>query len=50
MTFGTALRNALAADSTIFDRIGILKQVEPPIEAAARNVLSALKFQRSQTR
>ncbi|MCR9088458.1 MAG: class II fructose-bisphosphate aldolase [Rhodobacteraceae bacterium] len=41
MAFGTALRTAVSADPDRFDRVQILSEVEPPIEAAARGVLRA---------
>lgn len=41
MAFGTALRAAVDADPNRFDRVQILSEVEPPIEAAARGVLRA---------
>jgi fructose-bisphosphate aldolase class II len=42
MVFGQALREATAADPALFDRVGLLSQVEAPIETAARNVLRAI--------
>ena len=42
MAFGKALRDAVAADDTRFDRVAILGDIEAPIEAAARAVLRAL--------
>ena len=42
MAFGSALRAALEADPAQFDRVSILKEVESPIELAARTVLRAL--------
>ncbi len=47
MVFGAALRATLASDPNVFDRIGILKQIEAPVEAAARTVLRSLKPPRS---
>ncbi|MEM8957319.1 MAG: class II fructose-bisphosphate aldolase [Pseudomonadota bacterium] len=41
MAFGAALRTAVDADPDRFDRVQILSEVEPPIEAAARGVLRA---------
>ena len=40
--FGAALRDRLARDPEVFDRIDILKGVEPALEAAARSVLRGL--------
>ncbi|MEK6217461.1 MAG: class II fructose-bisphosphate aldolase [Boseongicola sp.] len=42
MVFGQALREATTADPELFDRVGLLSQVEAPIETAARNVLKAI--------
>ena len=42
MAFGAALRDALAADTQVFDRVQILSGVEAPVEQAARAVLRAL--------
>ncbi|MEM1361079.1 MAG: class II fructose-bisphosphate aldolase [Pseudomonadota bacterium] len=42
LQFGAALRKAVAADLKRFDRVEILSEVEPSIEAAARNVLRGL--------
>lgn len=42
MGFGAGLRHVLAADSDIFDRVQILKLVEPDLCAAARKVLRGL--------
>lgn len=42
MAFGAALRAAVGADPDRFDRVQILSEVEPPIEAAARGVLRAI--------
>ncbi|UWQ18192.1 class II fructose-bisphosphate aldolase [Jannaschia sp. M317] len=39
MAFGTALRDALAADPDAFDRVAILKQTHDPLVAATRRVL-----------
>ena len=41
--FGIALRNAVNADPSVFDRIAILKQTHDPVVAAARTVLRTLK-------
>jgi len=43
MAFGQALRHAVEADTDRFDRVGILSDVEAPLQAAARRVLSGLK-------
>jgi len=43
MAFGAALREALAADLNRFDRLAILKEVEPPLRAAARQVIENLR-------
>ncbi len=43
MAFGAALRGAVAADPERFDRVAILKDVEAPMVAATRRVLSAMK-------
>ncbi len=43
MAFGRELRGALNADPDRFDRVQILKEIEPPLEAAARQVLRAFK-------
>ena len=40
--FGSALRGAMAADPTRFDRIALLSEVEPSLHAAARMVLRSL--------
>lgn len=42
MVFGSALREALAADADRFDRVAILSEVEAPIEAAAREAIRAI--------
>ena len=42
LAFGRALRQAIDADPERFDRVGILSEVEAPIEAAARDVLRAI--------
>lgn len=42
MAFGTALREALAAEPDRFDRIAILKDTQPPVNDAARKVIRAL--------
>lgn len=41
MAFGAALRDAVNADPARFDRVAILKDTLDPVEAAARQVLSA---------
>ena len=46
MEFGRSLRAILAADAGIFDRIGILSQIEAPIESAARAVIRNLAPQK----
>ena len=43
MAFGAALRGAIAADPARFDRVQILKDIESPVEEAARRVLRELK-------
>ncbi len=43
MVFGKALRNALSQDEDRFDRVRILKDVEPEIHEAARAVLRAMR-------
>ena len=42
MTFGDALRQALAADEQEFDRVKILKQTHEPLVAATRLVLDSM--------
>ena len=42
MVFGRALRDTLAADPEVFDRVSILSQVEEPIETAARAAIRAI--------
>ncbi len=42
MAFGAALRKAVNADPDRFDRVAILKEVEGPVRAAARDVLRTL--------
>lgn len=42
MVFGKSLRTILETDSEIFDRVGILGQTEPEIEAAARRALRSI--------
>ena len=42
MAFGTSLRKALADDADVFDRVQILKQIEPDLVTAARRVLRGL--------
>jgi fructose-bisphosphate aldolase class II len=46
MVFGAALRAALTADPDLFDRVQILREVEAPLETAARAALRALAPQR----
>lgn len=41
--FGRALRDALARDPGEFDRVAILREVEPPLVAATREILRDLK-------
>ena len=43
MVFGSALRASLARDPARFDRVELLREVEPPLTAAARDVLRAIK-------
>lgn len=43
MAFGEALRAAVNADPTAFDRVMILKQTHDPVVAATRRVLAAFK-------
>ena len=43
MAFGNAMREAVNADPTRFDRVSILKDTHAPTVAAARRVLCALK-------
>lgn len=43
MAFGTSLRAAVAADPDRFDRVQILREIEAPIETAARAILRNLK-------
>ncbi len=43
MAFGEALRDAVNADPTRFDRVQILKETHEPVVAATRRVLRALK-------
>lgn len=42
LCFGSAMRDILNADGEIFDRVQILKQVEPQIQAAAQKALRGL--------
>ena len=42
MAFGRALRQTLEEDSAVFDRIAILKTVEDPLTACAREILRAI--------
>ena len=41
MAFGDAMRTAVNADETRFDRVTILKETESPVTQAARSVISA---------
>lgn len=43
MAFGDALRTAVLADETRFDRVQILKETHDPVVAAARQVLRTFK-------
>ena len=43
MVFGAALRDAVNADPSRFDRVSILKETHDPMVTATRRVLSALK-------
>ena len=43
MVFGQALRHAVNADPTRFDRVQILKETHDPVVAATRRVLQAFK-------
>ena len=43
MAFGAALRWAVDADPTEFDRVQILKQTHDPVMVATRRVLAAMK-------
>ncbi|MEM6712485.1 MAG: class II fructose-bisphosphate aldolase [Pseudomonadota bacterium] len=43
MAFGSALRIAVDADPSRFDRVQILKETHDPVEAATRTVLRAFK-------
>jgi fructose-bisphosphate aldolase class II len=43
MAFGQALRHAVNADPTRFDRLAILKETHDPVVVAARNVIRALR-------
>lgn len=47
LMFGQSLRSALAADQEVFDRIQILKKVEPDLQAAARTALRGLAATKS---
>ncbi|NNL17277.1 MAG: class II fructose-bisphosphate aldolase [Boseongicola sp.] len=42
MAFGTSLRNTLSSSPDVFDRVQILKNVEPDVQTAARRVLRGL--------
>ncbi|MGI9390569.1 MAG: class II fructose-bisphosphate aldolase [Boseongicola sp.] len=42
MVFGQALRETIEANSELFDRVGILGEVEAPIMSATRDVLRAI--------
>lgn len=46
MAFGAALREAVTSDLDRFDRVQILREVEAPVEAAARLALRALAPER----
>ncbi|ABV93008.1 ketose-bisphosphate aldolase [Dinoroseobacter shibae DFL 12 = DSM 16493] len=46
MAFGAALREAVTSDPDRFDRVQILREVEAPVEAAARLALRALAPER----
>jgi len=43
MAFGAAMREAVNADETRFDRVTILKETHDPMVVATRRVLAALK-------
>ena len=43
MEFGKSLRGVLAQDQKLFDRVQILKQLEPDLVSAARRVLAGLQ-------
>ena len=43
MAFGSALRDAVAADADRFDRVSILSETEDPVMMATRRVLANLK-------
>jgi len=43
MAFGNALRRAINADASEFDRVTILKQTHDPVVVAAQRVLAAFK-------
>ena len=43
MAFGSALRQALAADPDVFDRVAILKATHQPVLAAAGRVMAGLR-------
>lgn len=47
LMFGQSLRSVLAADQEVFDRIQILKKVEPDLQAAARTALRGLAAAKS---
>ncbi len=42
MVFGTSVRKALAADASAFDRVALLRQVEPDIQAAAQTAIRGI--------
>ncbi|MBT8458140.1 MAG: class II fructose-bisphosphate aldolase [Boseongicola sp.] len=42
MAFGASLRNTLSSSPDVFDRVQILKNVEPDVQTAARRVLRGL--------
>ena len=43
MAFGRALRDSLAADQEVFDRVSILKSTHQPVADAARRVMAGLR-------
>ena len=43
MAFGSALRESLAADTEVFDRVSILKATHQPVFDAARRVMAGLR-------
>lgn len=42
MAFGAALRQALDADRTAFDRLALLRQTQDPVMATARRIIASL--------